>query len=523
MAERDPEEVKHCPLCERTYENSWRAVEWHMSKCHKDHPEFHTSLKSLPKDVCPYCRQPKSDLVRHKKTCPDKPKEHGSVAAVAKDEFAGLTNDDFLEQLKQRMTNRDKVREVTAAQYMRHVIGFINVEKKKDPQFLAWQWLMVGTKAKPDTRFRALREIDNYSEVLLTGQGAATVVHMEAAYNSILKWQEEKWSSQWDNPGGAIALSKASLIQARKKHRHGVPIVGQGKKTSKAGDSVVEHLDPAVVQQVLDTYLASKLRRDTLQRFRAGDFTSPELKIKDLVDAGSFLTLELYLTNHGVRMDLVQNMTLGPLLNARHALGKCPYCGGLVDYATHKEHCLKRPSKGGVTDYDSGSETSQQVGTLWRVAIPRHKTSNKTGVKEVNIREELLSIVGSFVTAKWGPSPDPGVELFKGFSWERQRTILGRIIKAESTPLWTSAHNPPESALQLNDFRRLEMNKYVGTSDTKEQAVQLRGVGTSKEMLDKVYSDAREESHARSEACRKSGGGLPVLGDKQVEQPLPKL
>lgn len=535
MAERYPEAEKpNCPLCSKAFE-SWRAVRGHLDpknpgKAHKDLEKaaLQEALDSVPtRDICPFCNKKFAQVHQHQTSCPANPKNKKALGEVSgvdpssslliADPYAGKSNADFEEAMKQRLLKRERVMEKTADQYMRFIKKFIELETAEDPQFVAWQWLMVGTKAEPDPRFRELRVYQDYSEHLITNQGSSTHSHMEAAYRHLLRWVKGNWNASSRDPASAIERCEASLEEARKGKVKGGPLVGQGKKSSK-GDSTLVHLDLSIVYRVRQTFFDSNLRRETLQRFRDGKFTSPKVEIMTLEEAGCFLTLELYLTQGGTRMDVVQNMTLSMLLEAKHALQECPYCKVTGDYAAHKEQCLERPRRAGRTDYDSDSEASRQVGMLWRVPVPNHKTARSAGTLEVMIRNELLNIVRRFVRVRWGTQGPGDVKLFKEYTWYRQRTILGRIIKAENPSLWALANpNPtgPEPTLPLNAFRRLALNCIDEESDPRKQDKQLRSVGTSKDMLDKVYKDSRDQSLQRSKAVLEIGGGRPILPDEQ--------
>ena len=535
MAERYPEAEKpNCPLCSKAFE-SWRAVRGHLDpknpgKAHKDLEKaaLQEALDSVPtRDICPFCNKKFAQVHQHQTSCPANPKnkkalgEVSGVSLLKADPYAGKSNADFEEAMKQRLLKRERVMEKTADLYMRFIKKFIELETAEDPQFVAWQWLMVGTKAEPDLRFREVRVVQYYSEHLITNQGSSTHSHMDAAYRHLVSWQKETWNASSQDPASAIERSLASLEEQRKGRVKGGPLVGQGKKSSK-GDSTLVHLDPSVVYRVRQTFFDSNLRRETLQRFRDGKFTSPKVEIMTLEEAGCFLTLELYLTQGGTRMDLVQNMTLSMLLEAKHALQECPYCKVTGDYAAHKEQCLERPRRAGRTDYDSDSEASRQVGMLWRVPVPKHKTARSAGTLEVMIRNELLNIVRRFVRVRWGTQGPGDVELFREYTWPRQRTILGRIIKAENPRLWALANpNPAVPTLTINAFRRLALDCIDEESDPKKRDKQLRSVGTSKDMLDKVYKDSRDQSLQRSKAVLEIGGGRPILPDEQPVVALP--
>ena len=242
--------------------------------------------------------------------------------------------------------------------------------------------------------------------------------HMSIAYKHVNDWIGEKVTESWqeDDPKAIVARNATSTNEVNRLLRRGQAVPGQGRKKT-GGDIVVEYLDISIVHRLLTTYLASGWRHETLKRFGKGDFTSPKLGINALEHAGVFLALELHLTNAGVRMDLVHNMTLGELKNAKHALDRCPYCCRPVMYLDHKEVCLERPRRGeeGETGYDSGSEASKRVGRRWRIPIEKHKTSSSYGYTELNVAIELLRTVRSFSRLTDGPDDQ---QPFKDCSWQ---------------------------------------------------------------------------------------------------------
>ena len=71
-----------CPLCPRVYSSGKVTVE-HLYKYHKGDPKLGEALKSVPKDKCPYCRQPKSLLAEQKRRCKRRPEAHPQRVAVA--------------------------------------------------------------------------------------------------------------------------------------------------------------------------------------------------------------------------------------------------------------------------------------------------------------------------------------------------------------------------------------------------------------------------------------------------------
>ena len=343
----------------------------------------------------------------------------------------------------------------------------------------------------------------------MKGRGKETLRHMSIAYKHVNDWIGEKVTESWqeDDPKAIVARNATSANEVNRLLRRGQAVPGQGRKKT-GGDIVVEYLDLSIVHRLLTTYLASGWRHETLKRFGKGDFTSPKLRINDLEHAGVFLALELHLTNAGVRLDLVHNMTLGELKNAKHALDRCPYCRRPVMYLDHKEVCLERPRRGeeGETGYDSGSEASKRVGRRWRIPIEKHKTSSSYGYTELNVAIELLRTVRSFSRASCLTDGPDDQQPFKDCSWERMRTLLGRIVRQVDADLWRVA-NPLNQPLGLNEFRRLHLAKVDKTADPTQKEALLRGVGTSSKMLNSTYKSRQEESCLRTETCEELAGG----------------
>ena len=504
-----------CPLCRRHLESA-KAIREHIKKgkVHQnlDQAAKEEALKAVPKDVCPHCRKEKANLGDHLKTCgANATKEKGTEGGRG-NPYSGLSNNDFLEQAKQKMmTKAGGIAENTAKIYISHIKDIIEYEKSQDKEFLAWQWLLVSrdTEGNLHPQARRLREVHQYLSVLMQkGQrGDATRQHIDAAYAFLNDWFKETLNSQSNDPREWAAQNDASLKDERKRLGRGKTVTGQGKKSNEGGDLVVENLDPAITQELVDTFQQSSLRREALQRFAAGKFTCPKLGIKNMEDARVFLKLELFVTNCGSRLDLLENMTLAELNGAVEALSRCPHCERLVVYVEHREYCVRRPVS--ETGYDSGSDASQQIGTLWRVAVSKHKTARTYGYKEVNIRTELLGIIRKFVTVNYGSTPDPAIQPFQEGSRQRILTKLRSIIVPESPKLWDDAND--KKPLGLNALRHLETGKVMQTKDPAERDARFRAMGTSKQSHDSNYKDRRFESAVRSNACRATGCDIPVV------------
>ena len=67
------------------------------------------------------------------------------------------------------------------------------------------------------------------------------------------------------------------------------------------------------------------------------------------------------------------------------------------------------------------------------------KTENHHGALELNLTRRDLVAVNAFTQKSGQGTSDPSFKPFEKLSWERMRTLLGRIIKAEDEELWKAA------------------------------------------------------------------------------------
>ena len=305
-----------------------------------------------------------------------------------------MSDDDLVQKFRDRMRNRKLVVDSSIKEYERHLKAFIQHEKRLDPRFMAWRWFASGTKEQRDSRFIVLRRFDDYVEALITDQGKATVKQMMNAYSHLNTWIFEKVEEQMqgNDPLAQLARNKAGLKASRILLNRGTCEPGQGRKTR---DPVTEHLDVDITQQLLQVFVNSPLRRETLKRFSQGNFTSPRLGVGTMEGAQDFLALLLYLENFGTRFDVVRNLTLGQLTRAQHSLDECPHCHQSVMYGEHKAVCLVRRSAAGY-DKAKDAAASERVGKWWRIVVEKQKTQSKYGPVELNIRSDDLAIVRTF-------------------------------------------------------------------------------------------------------------------------------
>lgn len=426
MAERQPEEEVgkfQCALCPNVYKSA-KSLKKHLDKNHADDPRLQEAKKSVPKDTCPFCRDAFGNVSNHKRSCKKNP-QNPDVALppqvpparvqpagaqplpkeppprVPQQEYEGMSDDDLVQKFCDRMTNRRGLQESSIKEYVRHLKAFIQHEKRKDSGFMAWRWFASGTKEQPDDRFVVFRPFMDYVEALITDQGRATKNQMLNVYLHINDWITQKVREQMQGKDYLAQLerNKADSKDSRKLLQKGTLQPGQGRKVR---DPVTERLDPNISQSILQHFVDSPMRGETLERFSRGDFTSPCLEIRDEQGVQDFLALLLYLQNFGTRFDVVQNMTVDELTRAQHALDQCPHCLQRVMYGEHKTVCLVRQSPEGY-DKAKDIEASEKVGKWWRIRVEEQKTQSKYGPVELALRATELEILKTF-TRIFGPS-----------------------------------------------------------------------------------------------------------------------
>lgn len=125
------------------------------------------------------------------------------------------------------------------------------------------------------------------------------------------------------------------------------------------------------------------------------------------------------------------------------------------------------------------------------------KTESTHGAVELNLSQKDLTTVTDFT---WVSEPverrnDPRFQPFKSATWQRMRTLLGRVIKAEEPRLWEAANHPTE--VGSHEFRRLQMDQIDALEGPNKDA-RTRALGTNPLMLQKHYKDAKNQSHQRT-------------------------
>ena len=160
-----------------------------------------------------------------------------------------------------------------------------------------------------------------------------------------------------------------------------------------------------------------------------------------------------------------------------------------------------------AADYDSDSEASKSSGQLLRVKVNKQKVREK--LVEVNVtprdRRTALNLVPLL---PGGGTNDPAFQPFRaGVSWERMRTLLGRLVGKHSQ-LWAEA-DAIGSRLGSHEFRRLAMDSIESADPTKKDAL-VRGLGADRNMLDKVYHDPKKDSYERTRTVLENYKSLGV-------------
>ena len=144
------------------------------------------------------------------------------------------------------------------------------------------------------------------------------------------------------------------------------------------------HLDDDIVSALRRVFFDSPLVQQTMETFSSGTYLHEGcrdtkcmdsrcmLEIKTMRGAQNFLALAIFLSNSGLRLEVVTDVTLGGL---------------------------------------------------------------RGGAMELNLSGRVMKIVTDF-TWVLGRTNDPKFQPFKSASWPRMRTLLGRIIKPDKPRLW---------------------------------------------------------------------------------------
>ena len=385
-----------CPLCPRAYK-SGNVCKEHLYAKHQGHPNLAEVARSVPNDKCPYCHQPKANLVQHKRTCRARPEaqedravqqpppplqvveQQGSQELGQKIEevhqqmqqvvqaveglqqqqrqqqqqhrpphkYEGASNKEMVEHFKKRMRERQQNTENTVNMYSPVLEDFFKLEESRDPEFKAYRWWVWRKDYVP------IRPVDEYLAVMLRDKGRKTGERICTVYKHLHTWIDEALNEAQTDPLSLHRQRASGPEEARSAiRRAGATNPGQGRKVAR--DAVEEHLDPSVLQEVLEVVLRNPLHEETMAKFAAGEWTHAgcnarkdctdcrcRLKIKTLQDAQNFLAASIFIRNFGLRLRDVLNMTVGGLQEAVDALVVCPWCGSKVVYAKHKKTCRR--------------------------------------------------------------------------------------------------------------------------------------------------------------------------------------
>ena len=380
MAEslREEEGKVQCPLCTRVYASGKICTE-HLYKNHKGHPKLAEAVKSVPKDKCPYCRQPKANPLEHKRTCRARPPPEAHPQRVAQEDWAvqqtvqvqqtvevqqtvhvlqqqqqrhrqphkyeGASNKEMVEEFKKRMRERQNNTENTVNMYSTVLEEFFKLEETWDPEFKAFRWWVWRNDYVP------LRPVDEYLAAMMRGKGKKTGERIGTVYTHLHKWIDEALTEAQTDPLSLHRQRATGPAEARAANRRaGATNPGQGGR--EAGDAVERHLDPSVTREVLRVALQNRLHEETLVKFAASEWTHAgcesrkdctdcrcRLGVKTLQDAQNFLAMSLFIRSFGLRLQVVINVSVGELQEAVDALVVCPYCESKVGYAKHKKMC----------------------------------------------------------------------------------------------------------------------------------------------------------------------------------------
>ena len=175
----------------------------------------------------------------------------------------------------------------------------------------------------------------------------------------------------------------------------------------------------------------------------------------------SFLALETFVRGNGIRMDIVGNLTVQDIWNARPVFVQCPYCREMVSYGDHQAHCKERE-----TAISAGQDEVQMKPSKWRIQIRDHKTGNVSGI-ELVWSDKFFKIVKAWMSKNGlNKSKRP----FKDQAdWRKLSTVLEKLVP-ELFAL-------TRGNLGLKDFRRLAIKKIFESG--KDIELKLRTIGKS--------------------------------------------
>ena len=181
-----------------------------------------------------------------------------------------------------------------------------------------------------------------------------------------------------------------------------------------------------------------------------------------MMQLSSFLALETFVRGNGVRMDVVGNLSVQDIWNARPVLVQCPYCREMVSYGDHQAHCKERQ-----TAMSAGQEEVQMRPSKWRIQIRDHKTGNISGI-ELVWSDKFFKIVKAWMSKNGlNKSKRPFQDQA---NWRKLSALLQQLVSAELFAL-------TRGNLGLKDFRRLAIKKIFESE--KDIELKLRTIGKS--------------------------------------------
>jgi len=326
MAEsiREEEGKVQCPLCPRVYK-SGKVCKDHLYEKHQGHPNLAELVRSVANDKCPYCGQPKANLVRHKPTCRARPppeaqedraveqpphqvveqqglgqemqelrQQMGQEMQGLRQEiqelrqqmqqtlqvlqqqqqqrhrqphkYEGATNKEMVELFKKRMRERQNNSENTVQMYSTVLEDFFKLEETWDPEFKAFRWWDFWR----EEGYVPIRAVSDYTDAM--GRGCETNKRIHTVYKHLHKWIDEALTEATTDPHNLHRQRLSGLAEDRAANkRAGTIHPGQGRK--EAADEVERHLDPSVVRGVHRVAQENQLHEETLVKFAASEWT----------------------------------------------------------------------------------------------------------------------------------------------------------------------------------------------------------------------------------------------------------
>ena len=212
-----------CPICGRPGYKNGKSVAIHISRVHpdaKDVANLQEKIKMVTrqgrKRKCPHCKQSRTNLSRHLKTCPQRP---DLVLRPGQEREPGgdppIDNEEFLKQFRSRISMPGiGLSGSTPHDYTGYVRRMIADEINADHDFLASDWLAEPRSA----RYRALRPITFY---IRGTYGDASVTSLSAAYRLLWSWIKERMMDLEDSPMTRHERLLGSLTRAQKMAKKG--------------------------------------------------------------------------------------------------------------------------------------------------------------------------------------------------------------------------------------------------------------------------------------------------------------